>query len=138
LCPRLHVERRRSVELARAHRAGLDPGVEATADQILQHLFVLILHQINEELPETLAVDDIGVGGLSRLDDVPAYEQMRDDVWILDARILGLDVIDVVFVAYVVVIARDHGVGTTSVEHCPWLTQIVTPEKGQEPTIDRD
>src|SRR5690606_18553957 len=50
---------------------------------------------------------DVRVGGLLRREDVPAHEEVGDDVGIVDPRVLGLDVVALPLVLDVVVEAGD-------------------------------
>src|SRR5512138_294637 len=86
---------------------GVDVVVDAV-DEVPQHLLVLLLHQLADDLREVLGADDVRVGRLLRGEDVPADEEVRDDVGVLQARVLGLDVVHLPLVLDVVVEPHNH------------------------------
>ncbi|MBK7401731.1 MAG: hypothetical protein IPJ34_37125 [Myxococcales bacterium] len=78
--------------------------VEGAVAQGDDHRLVLLLHHLLDHLAHHRVAHVRGVGGLDRLQDASAIrEEVRDDVRMLDARVLGLDVIDLPLVLEVVV-----------------------------------
>src|SRR5207245_2697040 len=74
------------------------------------HRLVLLLHQGPHRIGHARLADVLGVRGLRGLEDAPAVrEEMRDDVRVPDARVLGLNVKHTSLVADVVVEAQKRG-----------------------------
>ncbi|OGR08103.1 MAG: hypothetical protein A2341_20650 [Deltaproteobacteria bacterium RIFOXYB12_FULL_58_9] len=108
MCACLYVERSGAVELAGASGAFTDLCIEPAADEILDHSLVLVLHQVDQQLAQPLAVDDVGIGGLARFHNVSPHKNVGDDVGIVNARVLRLNVEDLVPVPNVVIVSRNH------------------------------
>jgi len=73
--------------------------------QLDEHRLVLVLHELLDDLVQVLDADVLCVAGLLRRDDAPAIrKQVRDDVRVLDARVFGLDVVELALVADVGVV----------------------------------
>jgi hypothetical protein len=84
--------------------------VELPLTQRDEHRLVLLLHHRAHRLGHLLGADVLGVRRLRRLEDAAAVgEQVRDDVRVLDARVLGLNVKDASLVPDVIVEAEQGG-----------------------------
>lgn len=80
--------------------------------QLTDKRFVLLFHQLADavfegRLFQTLP-KKILVGGFFRRDDIPPDKEVRDDMGVLTATVFGLNVIDPIVVADIVVVSRDH------------------------------
>ena len=84
-----------------------DQHVVRTVPQALQHGFVHLLHQLADVVLERVGVELGRVVLLLRRQDVAAVKQVRDDVRIGGATVLGLDVEQQPAVANVRIEARD-------------------------------
>ncbi|ALC15443.1 hypothetical protein DSOUD_0655 [Desulfuromonas soudanensis] len=73
-----------------------------------QHLLVLLLHQLLDDLFEVVDLRDVGVGGLLGTENRPPLVEEGDDVGTSAPAILGLDVIHLALVTKIVIEATDH------------------------------
>jgi hypothetical protein len=86
--------------------------IELAGAQSDEHRLVLLLHQRPHFALHLLVADVLRVGSLLRSNDAPAVcEKVRDDVRMLDPRILGLDMKDAALVSDVVVEAEERRLG---------------------------
>ena len=86
-------------DLHAADRAALDDVVELPVAQRDDHLHLLALHEAAHVERDVGATHLIGVDALVALDDAAAVgEEVRDDVRLVEARVLRLDVVDVLLV----------------------------------------
>ncbi len=96
--------RRLGEHLHAAEGAPLDDRVELSVAQRDDHLHLLPLHELAHVEGDVRAADRLGVVALVALDDAAAVgEEVRDDVRLVEAAVLRLDVEDLVLVLDVVV-----------------------------------
>lgn len=85
-----------------------DLGVEVAAQQLPHQLLVLRAHQLRHRVDVVGLLDEVGVVGAGRGEHGAVEEDVGADVGRLDARVLGLDVVDPLPVAEVVVVADER------------------------------
>jgi hypothetical protein len=93
---------------ARAER-GVDEVIVLAVAERDEHRLVLIFHQLPDGLGHVFGADELGVAPLHGLEDASSvHEEVRDDVRVFDARVLGLNMKHPVLVPDVVVVAEER------------------------------
>ena len=69
---------------------------------------MLFFHQVFNDLVEVIDLGDIGIGGFFRGEDRPPPVKQGDDMGILDATVLGLDVVDLTLITEIVIEPDNH------------------------------
>jgi hypothetical protein len=95
--------------LRRRRRFFAELGIVHAVAERDEHRLVLLAHQALHDLLQVGTADVLAVARLSRRDDATAVrEEVRHDVRMLDARVLGLDVIELSVVADVRVVTEER------------------------------